>query len=293
MKTVITLLLVAASLLVSVPVEARAVRCEGCSPGEFYQKAIQLGPGKHVITSLSTGEMKGYEVLVEMEPGTHYGTYYVVERSLPDDYWKVFGVARDFYIATAGDMHARIFVDANDLNVTGLHNASIYDIMSDYSLRSRLGDRLYNAPLPFGEVRDEDGTRLTVNSAIARALEQIRKVAFAQLGISDGSIEIVVVTELGGYVVYRVSQDVGTGQYLEGRSRTPDGQPVPEDNAKEYAGTYLGDSADLYRFSRFMQDYHNASMGSTGSGTIMVSVTCSWNGETLHCVRKFSSTFPK
>lgn len=292
MKKLAALLVFTAMMAVTSPLQAAAVRCEGCSPAEFYQKAIQLGPGKHVITSLSTGEMKGYEVLVEMEPGANYGTYYVVEYALPSEYWESFDDARDFYIATAGSMKSTLVVDANDLNdVQGLYGATVYDIMSDYNLRGRLGDRLYNEPLPYGEVRDEDGNIVFESSALARGLEGLRQLIYAKLGVSDGSVEIVVVTELGGFVVYRISMDMGTGEYLEGRSRNPDGQVVPEDNAREYTGTYLGETSNLLLLSQFMQDHLGASMSSEGQGSIMVSLECSWrssaSGGTLACTRRF------
>lgn len=255
--TVWTLLLCATAFGTSA--NATSVRCEDCSFREFRQKARSLGEGKHILTSFSTNEMKAIEVVIEDEPG--YSPPYLQPWTPPADITNTFNVARDFYMLTAGSMSYRVEVDGDDLGVRGLDSATAYDVMSDWSLKSRLGDRLFAKPLP------------GVAPVINRVGEQIRQLLLGYVGASDATITIAVRLDEGTVVVFRVDQNTVTADYLEGKSRTIDGEPIPEDNTEPYEGTYRGSGLDS--FASYM-DGIGAVMGDSGGGVYIVSVTCSW-----------------
>src|SRR3546814_17883087 len=96
--------------------------------------------------------------------------------------------------------------------------------MTDVNWRGRLGDRLATGTLPGWSQLDRVG-------------EQLTQGAFSVIGAGDASIEITVEMSDGSVVVYKLSVESGTGQYLEERSRTKDGQVIHEEKPPEDKGT--------------------------------------------------------
>ena len=64
-----------------------------------------MGLGQHVISSLSTDEMWGFEVYMYSEPG--YSTQMIRSWTVPQSYEGYFAAARDFYVQTAGAWSCR------------------------------------------------------------------------------------------------------------------------------------------------------------------------------------------
>src|SRR3546814_20419699 len=78
----------------------------------------------------------------------------------------------------------------------------------------------------------------------------------------------------GSVVVYKLSVESGTGQYLEDRSRTKDGQVTPEENSPEYQGTWTGDG-DIRDLKEYLEGL-GATFTQTGNGYIMQTMKCTW-----------------
>jgi len=216
--------------LVAGVAEAGSARCEGCSDSQFKAKAKMLGAGQHVISSFSTDQVKIYNVHIESsggEPGVP-DIRIAVPVEVPQDVQALFDDARHFHALTGGTMKAAVTVKGDDLGISGTQGATAYDVMTDVNLRGRLGDRLAAGTLPGWSTLD-------------RAGEQITQGLFSMIGAGDASIEITVEMSDGSTVVYQLSVQSGTGQYLKDRSRTKNGQVIPEGNAPEYQGTWEGD----------------------------------------------------
>lgn len=265
MTRLIAIVLLICGALLNSQVHARSARCEGCDLAQYRQAALALGPGKHVISSFSTNELRGYEVWVHEEPG--FSTLRVKPWTVPAEYWDLFAEARRFYLI-APSFSKVIHVNGGDLGVEGLTGATAYDIMGDANLRGRLGDRLVQ-PLP------------GVDAIIDRALAGIAAGAYGHLGISDATIFIVVVTYDGSTVSYEVKLGSMNGQYLEGESRTSGGQVIPEDDTEDWEGTWYGEAEDLGAFrthllgigANLTEPYANY------NGYYIHSVTCTWDGD--------------
>ena len=222
-----------ASFFFSPDANAASARCEGCTNSQFIAKAKQLGLGEHVITSFSTNQLRLYKVFdgAAGEPGVPL-TLLVQPVAVSAAIQAEFDDARRFYVATNGTMKAAVTVRGADLGIPDLVSATAYDVMGNYNLRGRLGDRLATGTLPGWANYD-------------RAGEQIVQGIFGFFGAGDASIDITVELADGSTVVYQLDTSSGTGQYQRDRSRTRDGQPIPEANAQEYQGTWRGSFRDM------------------------------------------------
>lgn len=258
-------------------VQADAARCEGCSASGMRAKAISLGIGTHIISSLSTNTMKSFYVWSERDSYRTGPKFFAMETGVPADLEETFVVAREFYQATNGTMRGVVEVNADDLGVAGLNGASAYVVMSDYALKGRLADRLGHGNLP------------GVFNNLDRAGEKMVQGAFAFIGVSGGSIEITVRMSDGSKVVFRQSTENASTEYQADRSRTPDGQPIPEANSAEYQGTWYGGGNQ--GFNDNMRDLANyldklgasITFNDGGGGRVL---SCSWDGEELKCFLK-------
>ncbi len=275
MKYALSVLLLIFGYAFSASAQADPIRCEGCDEFNFRQKAIQLGEGFHIITSLSTNEIKAYDVIYEREPWPGYpnGRWFAMPAQVPADISGIFVDAREFYVLSAGSMHYVVEVDGDALGVQGLTGATAFDVMTDINLKSRLGDRL---------IRD-----LPEGAGLERMGEQVVQGIFALIGASDASIEITVRLADDSIVVYVLSAATDTGEYQDGRSRTKGGQAIPESNSAGNTGTWYGTYENLSELSDYMREI-GAKTSAQGSGTIVETITCTWDGRTLHCIVKYT-----
>lgn len=255
--------------------EARSARCEGCSDTQFNQKAIELGKGRHVISSFSTNKIKMFDVFDGSggEPGV---PFFLVASpvAVPADIKAVFDDARSFWALTNGTMKLMgVVIWADEIDgVPGLDGKTAFDVIRDVNLRGRLGDRLGTGALPgFANLE--------------RAGEQIVQGVFAKVGMGDASIEIIVKFRDGSTVVYRLETNAGTGQYQEGKSRTADGEVIPEANSSGNQGTWYGPTG-LASLGDHLVGL-GAKMTYVGSGgwNRISSIVCVWDakGQQLIC----------
>lgn len=267
-------------LLASGAAQAGVSRCEGCTSAQFQARAKSMGLGTHTITSLSTNVIKRYYVFDRNggEPNTPTRLA-ATEMGVPSDLRGIFAAAVGFHQVTNGTMRAVVEVRADQLGVGGAGDATAYDVMSDFSLKNRIADRIAQGQLP--------GVVPKLNAALSALAQGL----FAFIGMSDGTVEVTVRTVDGGIVVFAVRAGVGSAEYLEGRSRTADGQPIPEENSRKYAGTWYGNGVqgydgDLAQFAHYMEQ-----LGAKITvGTVTVreagSLLCTWTPPTLTCEPK-------
>lgn len=273
MKGMLSSILLVSCLLLSAAAQASVARCEGCSEAQFRQMAINLRTGRHVISSLSTNQIRMYEVYFERDlhrSDPNYG-WQAIPVTVPPDIQEAFVVARDFYVLTAGSNAYVVTVDGGSLGVQGLHDATAYDVMTDINLKGRLGDRLTR------ELPD-------TSDAVNRMILQIAAGGLAFIGVGDASIKIVVVLADGSTVTYEFTPaDITTADYQEGQSRTEGGQVIPESNSADNTGTWYGNGEDLSGLLNYLNEI-GATTSGTGSGTIIMRMDCSWDGQALNCI---------
>ena len=249
---------------------AASARCEGCTETQFRAKAIQLGEGQHVISSFSTNLVRIYNVYDSSggEPGVPT-RWLASPVSVPADVQALFNDARSFYVATNATMKAAVVVRGTDLGVSGLTNTTnAYNVVTNFNLRGMLGDRLASGTLPG-------------NANLNRAGEQIVQGFFGLIGAGDASIEVTVLFSDGSTVVYKLDVSAGTGQYQAGRSRTKNGQAIPESNSPDYQGTWSG-GTDQPALANHMGTL-GATIVMSGTGSGYGPMTCTWIGTTLTC----------
>lgn len=255
--------------LVSGVAQAGAARCEGCSESQFKAKAKMLGLGQHVISSFSTNQIKIYNVRMESsggEPGVP-DIRLAIPVAVPADIKALFDEVHHFYVQNGSSLRAVVLVDGEDLGVSGMQGATAYDVMTDVNLRGRLGDRLIQ---PFKGIDQLD-----------YAGEKLLQGLYGFIGAADASIEVTVEMSDGSIVVYQLANGTYTGKYLEGRSRTENGQVIPEGNSPESQGTWTGDG-DIRDLKEYLEGL-GARFTQIGTGTIMQTMTCSWAPPTLTC----------
>jgi len=250
--------------------EAKSARCEGCSDSQFRAKAKQLGVGEHVITSFSTNQVKLFKVVdaAAGEPGTPVTLVPQVVAVTPA-IQAAFDDIHRFYLQTNTTMKAAVSVRGADLGVPGLTSTTTaYDVMRDFSLRGRLGDRLATGTLPGWSNLDRIG-------------EQIAQGVAGFFGAGDASIEITVELAGGSSVVYKLDATSGTGQYQKDRSRTQNGQPIPEANSPEYQGTYIHGAA----LPGFVNYLRGIGVRVDPSPSENINLVCTWSPSetTLYC----------
>lgn len=263
MAKVIAALLFAFGISLAGTAKAGATRCEGCSDAQFQAAAKALGPGRHVVSSFSTNRVSMYDVTqVAWDPPL----WMAVPIAVSAEVKSVFDDAHHFYVETNATMKAAVVVKGTDLGVPGLTGTTTaYDVVTNANLRAQLGDRLASGTLPGW-------------SNLDRAGEMIVQGLFAAVGAGDASIEITVQLEDGSTVVYKLTNNSGTGQYQAGRSRTKNNQLVPEANTPEYQGTWQG-GTDQPSLGNHMGVIGATVIGTGNRGPM----TCTWKGTTLTC----------
>lgn len=262
-------------LMISGAAQAGVARCEGCTSAQFQSRAKSLGLGTHTITSLSTNVIKRYYVFDRNggEPNTPTRLA-ATEMGVPTDLRGIFAAAVGFYQVTGGTMHTAVTVRADQLGVAGLDNATVFDVLSDANLRMRLGDYLARQPLP-GVADQLESARVFLTQGL-----------LGFVGVTNGSIKVIVVLDDDGTIVYGMNMGSVTAVYQKKSARTADGQYVPDDNSAENAGTWYGGGVqgyegDLVQFAHYMEQ-----LGATITGTGAGSMVCTWTPPTLTCELK-------
>lgn len=250
--------------------EASSTRCEACSDSQFREKAKQLGVGEHVITSFSTNQVKIFRVWdgANGEPGVP-SVLVVQPVSVTPSIQGAFDDIHRFYLQTNTTMKAAVSVRGADLGVPGLTGSTTaYDVMRNANLRAQLGDRLATGTLPGWSNLDRIG-------------EQITQGVAGFFGAGDASIEVAVELAGGTIVVYKLDATSGTGQYQKDRSRTQDGQLIPEANAPEYQGTWR-DGPGLPGLVNYFRGI-GIEVDPNANGNLVCTWTVRPSGSTLYC----------
>lgn len=271
-----TLVLLAGAMLALffTDVQAKTEACNSCSYEQLREGVEYMGDGLHTIYNINTGQSRRFQVTGwDRRPIEIDAEGITVTEYPPDpDVGQALMFLKDFSVATAGTLKTAVQVQANQLGVTGLDNASAYDVMTDANLRTRLGDRLILA-LP--DVPQLD-----------RLADKIVQAGLSKIGMSDKiQVEITVIFKDGSKVVYVETPSTSTTQYQPGRSRTPGGQLIPEANTVDNQGTWTGGTAppndDLIKFGDYMRR-----IGADFQGSMLQCTTrlvCSWDGSNLLC----------
>lgn len=259
------------SLLISEAALATAVQCEGCSATQMRTKAISLGEGVHVVSSLSTHTIRSYRV----DPNPDgYPQWLVKEKAVPVDVQENFQGALELYSVAGPSMQAAIEIPADQLDgVSGLNGASAYDVMTNVNLKGQIADRLANGALPGLYNLD-------------RAGEQLVQWGFSKIGLSaDASIEIVVEFSDGTSMVFKLVTNQASADYLEGRSRTAGGQVIPESNSAGSQGTWTSATGDNLDDMASYLDRIGSRMTFVppAPNSAIRKISCTWDGQTLTC----------
>lgn len=269
-----SLLLTAAFALSSVEATAGnpvGHSCDGCGYSQMRDHAKSLGAGQHYVFNLDGGPILKFEVLFEPEFGPD--PWMVWDLPVEDVVQEAYLGLQHVHDTSGGAMALSARVDGSKLGVPGLDSASAYDVMNDANLRGRIGDRLVQGSVP--------NLNTFVNTLISSG--------FSIVGMQgDVKIEITVDLPDGSSVVYMVEIGVSSARYLPGRSRTPGGQVIPEENTNEWTGTWYGAGDDLSGLRDHMH-LLGASLSGQGSGEIIEIISCTWDGRTLNCTVRYTS----
>lgn len=262
------LLAAAGAIATPAVVEAAAARCEGCTELQMRQRAMAMGEGEHVITSLSTGVIRQYMVVVEPSTGQPVRATPV---SVPGDLLEIFAAAEVLYHFSGGTMSTAVEVDAKDLEIRGAANATVYDFFGDANLRGQIASRLTQGNLPGW-------------ASLEVPIETMVKFGFQRIGVGDGTIHVTLRFTDGSSVVMKIRQLRPLAEYEPGSARTAAGQVVPEANDRSYAGTWYFDAQTPDSLQPFLNWMHSLGVPvTTGPGGGGGTVTCSWDGSTLAC----------
>lgn len=269
MRGFLAVLLAVASLVWMGESEASSARCEGCSDTQFRDKALSFGVGVHLLTSFSTNQIRMYEVRDTSggEPGVP-SSLRTVQVPVDTDIKQLFHEVQPFYAMSNGTMKAAVVVRASDLGLPQAQGKTAFNVMTDVNLKTQLGNRLANGPLPGLANLDRIG-------------EQILQGVLGFFGAGDASLEVTVLMADGSTVVYKLETIGGTGRYIEGRSLTTDGEVIPESNTVSNQGTWSG--SQIGNLATYMSQIGATVNYVHGSGASAGTFVCTWNGQTLHC----------
>jgi hypothetical protein len=247
-------------------------RCEGCNDLQMEGRAKHLGAGTHHIFSIDGGRVRAFEVLYEPELVTGPGA----------DPWHVWSVpvsqeVRDAFqgfLLVQGPTTQVVEVRLVDLDMPNTGGASAYSIMTDFSLRGRIGDRLGQGNWP----------------GLSPIMSALISAGLSFLGMEEPTqVHFKIMTEDGSYVVYKWQSGKPGAEYQPGMSRNADGTPIPEANSPEYQGNYSG--ADLERLADHMERI-GATVERQGNlpGRTAQWMDCTWNSRTntLHCTVRYT-----
>lgn len=246
-------------------------RCEGCSQAQMENRAKQLGVGTHHIFSVSGSRVRAFEVLFEPErvTGPTADPWLVWSIPVPQQTQEAFAG----FLMVQGPATQIVEVELVDLDVPNSSNASAYTIMTDFSLRGRIGDRIGQGNWP----------------GLSPYLSAFLSAGLSIFGMEEPTqVHFKVVTKDGSYVVYKWQSGIVGAKYQPGMSRNADGEPIPESNSPEYQGSYSG--ADLERLSEHMERI-GASVDRSGGGPGRTAewMDCTWDGHRLHCVFRYTN----
>ena len=170
----------------------------------------------------------------------------------------------------------QVDVDIGDLDNDHLDGASVYDIVGNGALKTQLGDTLGDWTSGVGWI-DTAKAHIAANT-------------FRYIGLHDGSITYVVTTEDGGTVVFRTENGDHTPNYVEGESRTPAGNPVPEDDDEAAGLSFTGEPGNFLELFDYLGGL-GAYFTEQGTGDVVESISCTWsenNGVmTLACTVRY------
>jgi hypothetical protein len=246
--------------------QATTVRCDGCSDITFRQMAAQLGEGEHIIYDLAGARVQGFTV-VEYEADR---VSLPQRRDVGPEVEDIVLKMSAFYSATGGTMTVGVEVNSDELGLVGLGGATAYDVLGDYNMRARIGDRLAQNGIPiygaFGQI---------VNDFV----QVMGSMATGFFGFTDDStIYVTIVFVDGSRLTYKVTPGVPTAELVDNTARDLNGNILLEANGAEFAGTYyfpndagLGDFLDRARM---------LGIEITGPSD---TIRCSWDGRTLTC----------
>ena len=260
------ILMFAALALGGSQAHAEALRGDGCSDTTFRQIAAQSGPGEHILFDLAGARVHGYSI-VEYAPDRftmpqRYDVSPEVESAVV--------TMSALYAATGGSMTVGAEVFSDDLGLMGLGGATAYDVLADYNMQARIGDQLAQQGLP---LQDPSGNYLN------NLIQELGSAAMALLGLTDDATIYVTIRFVdGSKLMFKLTPGVPTAELVAHSGRDVNGNILLEGNAPEFAGTYYlpGDS-----IGDFLDRARQLGIEITGPQSDVV--TCTWDGQQLHC----------
>ena len=239
-----------------------AVACNNCTSAAMRQKAMYSGAGKKLVYNASQGTVRGYIVDVA-EDGTRIAAEIPVTQKVRD---AVSGL-KYIYDQTSGSM--KLFVNTGiPISEFNTPATSAYDLGIAVNYREHISDQLWNV-------------RPTLPALVDFALTAVESVT----GLApELALIFTIVFEDGTTAKFEFTPHNGNAEYIENSLRTADGDLIPDGNDSQSTGIWA--AGDLVRMRDHLS-YLGARMSSSGSGTIIQKITCSFDGHTLHCVTHF------
>ncbi len=288
--------------------QADTIPCPLCSDADLRESAASRGPGQHHVANIPGNVLKHFLVecpsgpnpnAVDPKPeestdpsdakesGPGYvmdsycgGNVRVTELSVTQSVADGFAIVRRIWLDTSGSFSKSVEVQYSNTNFyyhggpTGGPNG--YTAAGDANFRGQLGSHI-----------GQNGAYVSgVFSYLAGVGDYVGAMINAFAGQSDGlRIEITVTFSDGSTSKFRWTYGESDASYIEGSSRTPGGQVIPEDVGPGGAGQWsesgpLGGD-DLEQFVNFLQ--MRGIRITRASGSRIRSVSCVWEGTQLHC----------
>lgn len=206
------------------------IKCGSCDTvSKMAGYAKSGGPGDHIVYSLQHGLISGWSVSYDFTDPSSPPKWSVEQTALPVSVTDEFEVAVAIYDAAGGKMTADANIEFSETPLAqDFPNATAYEVVSDFSLRQKLADHIGSNAFWIG------GFEATISAGLR------------MVGLFEGPVLTVVVTMDDGSIVVYTAELTGPegelAQYSKDRSRTSDGEPIPEANTAAYQGSYSGGS---------------------------------------------------
>jgi hypothetical protein len=248
------------------PTHAAALRCDRCLASGYEVRAINQGPGQHLVFDRHHNKVHRFDV--HFDPTLNRNV--AVQRDVHPEMVALVDALSAYYRETHGALRKTVDLDASDIHDPRLQGRTAMDVASDFVLRTRLGDLLREAsPETFPALASWAG----ITAIVARTgtpVEMLRDVA----------IDIRVTMSDRSTAVYRGEGEGWTMAYQPDSSRLADGQAIIEANAAKYAGKWRFGS-DGQAVAQAYVDYLQNTLHIPVSvvGASIGELSCAWNRE--------------
>lgn len=238
------------------------------------------GAGRHTIFSLSTAQIRSYDVervpsdRGEPERGER-GEFVWVATEVPVSVPQLqeFDSLLSYYIASGGDLKYSIEVPVHDLPLGPVDTTGMTAF--DYAAQPSLRERFMRATAEYSN-----------SWAALRHSGTYWQLAGSITAVSGSTLEVIVLFPGGSKVVFQVEVTNTMGQQI-GRPTDVNGNPIPSpnDGRSDFAGTYyFGNQGDIDRMNRhFGEIGWDTRFPSRPLEPFVRQYRCSWDGRNLVC----------